>query len=253
MASYWQVLVFSFIGSMVAFTCTFLLIRQKNTANILASYATPFAAGTLLAAVFFDLLPESIAESSVQKAMISAITGLLVFFYLEHFLRWFHHHHEHSDSHDSAPKTLIVIGDIIHNALDGVVIAAAFLVSLPAGVIAVFAIAAHEVPQELGNIGLLLNHGMSRKNAMIINGLSVVSTVMAAIIVFTIGNIKQIPLGILLGISAGFLLYIATSDVIPMVHKQSKKSGIISIKPFLLLIGVLLIGTVIVFSKKIAG
>jgi zinc and cadmium transporter len=237
---------------MVAFTSAYLLIRNKSTAKLLASFATPFAAGALLAAVFFDLLPESIAESSSSKAMMSVITGLVLFFYLERFLRWFHHHHEHNDSKDIAPKSLIVIGDAIHNALDGVVIAAAFLVSVPAGIIAVFAIAAHEVPQEIGNIGLLLGRGMSRKNAMVVNALSVISTVLAAAAVFALGNIQDIPLGILLGISAGFLLYIATSDVIPLVHKQSKADNIFDIRPFLLLVGILIVGIVIYISRNFA-
>jgi len=251
MVSHAEVFIYSLAGSMLAFICAFLLINHKKSARLLAAYATPFAAGALLAAVFFDLLPESIAQSTVDKAMMGTIIGLVTFFYLERFLRWFHHHHEHQDSHDIAPKSLIIIGDAMHNALDGVVIAAAFLVSLPAGLVAVFAIAAHEVPQEIGNIGLLLGRGLSRRNAMIVNAVSVISTVSTAVIVFALGNVQELPLGFLLGISAGFLLYIAASDVIPLVHKQTKDGDILDFRPLLLLVGVLIIGLVILISRSI--
>lgn len=251
MATYLQVLIYSFVGSMFAFSGACLLIAQKTSAKTLASYVTPFAAGALLAAVFFDLIPESINESSVNMAMVSTLSGLIIFFYLERFLRWFHHHHEHQDSKDIAPKSLIVIGDLIHNSLDGVVVAAGFLVSVPAGIIAVFAIAAHEIPQEIGNIGLLLGRGMSKKYAMLVNGLSVVSTVLTALIVFTLGSVNDLPLGVLLGISAGFLLYIATSDVIPLVHKQSTAKKLYDLKPFLLIVGVLVVGLVIYISRNL--
>jgi len=235
---------------MFAFTSAYLLISRKKTAKVLAAYATPFAAGALLAAVFFDLLPESINESSVDKAMLGAIIGLISFFYLERFLRWFHHHHVHEGDKDVAPNSLIIIGDTIHNALDGVVIAAAFLVSVPAGIVAVFAIAAHEVPQEIGNIGLLLAKGLSRKKAMLVNLMSVVSTVIAAVVVYSIGSTESLPLGFLLGISAGFLLYIATSDAIPLVHQEGRDDKILDFKPILLLVGVLFVAIVIMISSK---
>jgi zinc and cadmium transporter len=249
MASYLDIFIFSFVGSMFAFTSALLFIAHKKTAKILATYATPFAAGALLAAVFFDLLPEAISESSVDRAMLGTIIGLITFFYLERFLRWFHHH-EHSNINNLAPKSLVVVGDTIHNALDGVVIASAFLVSIPAGLVAVVAIAAHEVPNEIGNIGYLLSRGMSRKNAIIVDALSVISTVTMALVIYVIGSTKNLPLGLLLSISAGFLLYIAASDMIPLVHRESK-NNILDIRPLLLLIGVLIVGFIIIVTKSL--
>jgi zinc and cadmium transporter len=179
--------------------------------------------------------------------------GLISFFYLERFLRWFHHHHVHEGDKDVAPNSLIIIGDTIHNALDGVIIAAAFLVSVPAGIVAVFAIAAHEVPQEIGNIGLLLAKGLSRKKAMLVNLMSVISTVITAVVVYSIGSTESLPLGFLLGISAGFLLYIATSDVIPLVHQEARDDKILDFKPVLLLVGVLFVAIVIMISSKLTS
>lgn len=250
MATYWQVIVFSLLGSVVSLTGGILLLSKKSTAKALADYATPFAAGALLAAVFFDLLPEGIAESDVETVLFYTLLGLIIFFLLERFLRWFHHHHEHIDSQDSATNSLIIIGDTIHNALDGIVIAAAFLINVPTGIITTLAVAAHEIPQEIGDFGLLLAHKMSRKNVLIVNFTSALATVMAATITFSLGNADKLPLGALFGLSAGFLLYIATSDIIPSIHQQTKNKGIFDVRPILLILGVVVVYIFILIAEK---
>jgi zinc and cadmium transporter len=236
------VIVFSLIGGLFSLIGGIFLLSNKRFAKKLAKFATPFAAGALLSAVFLDLLPEGIAESTAETVLTAALIGLLIFFFLERFLRWFHHHHDHgSDSKIESSKSLIIIGDTLHNALDGVVIASAFLISVPVGIVTTIAVAAHEIPQEIGDFGLLLSKGMSRKKVLLANVFSALATTVFAVITFALGSADKLPIGILLGVSAGFLLYIAASDIIPTIHEDSEDKNLFDIRPFLLLAGVFVV------------
>lgn len=238
------VIIFSLIGGLFSLIGGALLLSRKKFAEKLAKYATPFAAGALLAAVFLDLLPEGIAESTAESVLTAALIGMLIFFFFERFLRWFHHHHEHKglDPANESSKSLIILGDTMHNALDGVAIAAAFLVSVPVGIVTTIAVAAHEIPQEIGDFGLLLAKGMSRKNVLLANAASALATTVFAVITYALGSSDKLPIGALLGISAGFLLYIAASDIIPSIHEEVSNDKIFDIRPILLLVGVLVVG-----------
>lgn len=244
------VIIFSLIGGLFSLIGGALLLGRKETAQALAKYATPFAAGALLSAVFLDLLPEGLVESESTVVLTATLVGFLCFFFLERFLRWFHHHHDHgADAKDQSSKSLIIVGDTLHNALDGVAIAAAFLVSVPAGIVTTIAVAAHEIPQEIGDFGLLLSKGMKRKNVLIVNALSALATTAMAVIVYALGSSDVLPIGALLGLSAGFLLYIAASDVIPSIHESVADHKLFDVRPILLLVGVV---TVAVFIE-VAG
>ncbi len=216
------------------------MLSRKRVAESLAEYATPFAAGALLAAVFLDLLKDGLEVSSADTVLLAALTGVVLFFYAERFLHWFHHHHQH-EGRDPA-TSLIIVGDTVHNALDGVAIAAAFLISVPTGIVTTIAVAAHEVPQEVGDFGLLLGKGMSRAKVLWVNITSALATTIMAVITFALGSEDKLPNGWLIGISAGFLLYIASSDIIPEIHESSPKQKLFTIKPLLLLAGVVVVG-----------
>jgi len=247
MATLTQVILFSLIGGLFSLIGGLLLLSTKTLARRLALYAVPFAAGALLAAVFLDLLPEGIEAAGAGSVMAAALIGALLFFLAEYFLRWFHHHHDHDDSDRHRPISLIIIGDTIHNALDGVVIASAFLISVPTGIITTIAVAAHEVPQEIGDMGLLLSRGLSRTKVVVLSVLSSLATVLAAVFTFSLGSADKLPLGVLLGLSAGFLLYIAMSDIIPTIHQQAAKKRF-SWQPVLLVLGVAVVGLAINLS-----
>lgn len=240
MATYWHVIFFALIGGLFSLIGGLLMLSRKKTASILAEYATPLAAGALIAAVFLDLLPDGLEEAETSLVLMSALAGIVVFFYAERFLHWFHHHHQHEGA-DPA-KSLIITGDIVHNALDGIAIAAAFLISVPTGIVTTIAVAAHEIPQEIGEFGVLLSKGMSRAKVLAVNVLSTLATVVAAVLTFTLGSADVLPLGVLLGLSAGFLLYIAMSDIIPTIHEQTQKNKLLDARPLLLLVGVLVVG-----------
>lgn len=242
MANYGHILVFSLVGGLVSLIGGVILLSRRNWAEKMAMYATPFAAGALLSAVFLDLLHEGVELAEPYTVMLSALIGVITFFMAERFLHWFHHHHEHNGQRGQADPTasLVIVGDIMHNILDGVAIAASFLVSVPTGIITTLAVAAHEIPQEIGDFGLLLNKGLSRKKVLLINIFSALATTVAALVTFWLGSAQSLPTGVLLGLSAGFLLYIAASDIIPSIHEEAK-NRLLDIRPFLLVAGAVLV------------
>ena len=248
------IILFSLIGGLFSLVGGLILVRNKQSAIIMAKYATPFAAGALLAAVFLDLLPEGIAVSHANTVMIAALAGIILFFFAERFLRWFHHHHQ-DDELDSKSKytatvPMIIVGDTIHNALDGAVIAAAFLVSVPAGIVTTIAIAAHEIPQEIGDFGLLLHKGLTKSKVIWANVLSAIATILMALITYFVGSTEQLPMGILIGVSSGFLLYIAMSDIIPELHEHASDKKLIEWQPILLVFGVIVVAGMIQLAGK---
>lgn len=241
MSDYLIVIFFSLIGGLFSLLGGILLLRSKEGAEKIAFYAVPFAAGALLAAVFIDLLPEGAEKSEGKAVFIATLAGVLIFFIAERFLRWFHHHHEDDKTHDPS-TSLIIAGDTVHNVLDGVAIAAAFLISVPTGIVTTFAVAAHEIPQEIGDFGILIAKGMKRRKVLLANGLSALATTVAAIITYALGSDDKLPLGLLLGLSAGFLLYIALSDLIPTIHSKTDDSKLLQVQTLLLVIGVITVG-----------
>lgn len=242
MANYGHIIFFSLIGGVFSLAGAFLLLGHKKTADKLAAYATPFAAGALLSAVFLDLLRDGLEIAAADTVLTATMVGILLFFFAERFLRWFHHHHQHEG--DPSLK-LIIAGDTIHNALDGVAIASAFLISVPTGIVTTIAVAAHEIPQEIGDAGLMLAKGMKRRRVMWVNFVSALATTAAALVTFALGSADKLPLGVLFGLSAGFLLYIATSDLIPTIHEKARNKRPFELQPLLLLLGVLIVGLAI--------
>lgn len=245
MATYWHVIFFSLIGGVFSLIGGALLLSRQKTAEGLAKYATPFAAGALLAAVFLDLLTDGLEASSTETVMWSVLCGIVLFFYLERFLRWFHHHHTHEGEQNDHRTGMIIIGDTLHNALDGVAIAASFLISVPTGIVTTLAVAAHEIPQEVGDFGLLLSRGMSRKRVLFVNFCSALATVVMAVITFALGSGDRLPLGVLIGLSAGFLLYIAMSDLIPSIHESAPKKKLFDWRPVLFVAGIIIVAVAI--------
>ena len=243
MSSLAEVIFYSLIGGAFSLVGGFLLLSDKKRALKLAAYATPFAAGALLAAAFFDLLPEAGHQGDSERALTFTLIGILGFFLLERFLRVFHHHHEHDkkDKKSDPTSSLIVIGDTLHNFVDGIAIAAGFLIDSSTGIVVTAAVAAHEIPQEIGDFGLLLKKGMSRKNVMLVNLVSALATTVAAVIFYQLGSSNDISLDVVLGLVAGFFIYIAVSDIIPSIHAKEDKQ-IAGPQTLLLLVGVVVVG-----------
>ncbi|MCL2280631.1 ZIP family metal transporter [Candidatus Saccharibacteria bacterium] len=239
------VILFSFIGGIFSLIGGILLLIKKSWSRIFARYATPFAAGALLAAAFIDLLPEAIeGGSDSRRVMIYTLIGLLFFFLLESVVRWFHNHTDKGKKINPI-LPLIVIGDSVHNFIDGLAIAAGFLISPGSGIIVTLAVAAHEIPQEIGDFGLMLDIGVDRVRVLLINLMSSAATVIAAVIFFVLGNAYDVSLTPMLGIVAGFFIYIAATDIIPTLHEEKIKKEVLK-KAACLLFGVILVGFAII-------
>lgn len=243
------IIIFSLIGGLLSLSLASLLLLNKKVATKFAQYGMPFAAGALLAAVFLDLLPEGAENGDTETIFIAALVGILLFFFAERFIRWFHHHHQHKKGDPAVP--LLIIGDSVHNILDGIAIAAAFLISIPTGIITTLAIAAHEIPQEVGEFGVLLGKGMRRGRVILVNILSSLMATAAAIATYFLGQTNTLPIGVIFGISAGFLLYVALSDIIPALHENHNKKRLFDWQPLLLLVGVVVVGVATYFVHSL--
>jgi zinc and cadmium transporter len=236
------IIIFSLIGGLLSLSLAMMLLLNKKLSQSFAKHAMPFAAGALLAAVFLDLFAEGLEQNSPDTIMMAALIGILLFFMAERFIRWFHHHHQHGQKSPAVP--LLIIGDTVHNLLDGVAIAAAFMISIPTGIITTLAVAAHEIPQEVGEFGILLSKGLSRRRVIFINIFSSLIATAAAIATYFIGQTETLPLGVVFGLSAGFLLYVALSDIIPSLHENHNKKTLFDWEPVFLILGAVVVGVV---------
>lgn len=238
------IIVFTLIGSIVSLIGGILLLIQKKFALSISHYLSSFAAGALLSAAFFDLLPEAaeyMEDSGIDINLpLWVLIGILTFFLLERFI---HHHHDHVNIHPEEKKSvipLVIIGDTLHNFTDGMAIAATFLISIPLGIVTSLAVAAHEIPQEIGDFGLMLNKGLARKKVLLINIFSSLAALAGAVLVYLYhGNLERL-LPIILALTSGFFIYIALANLIPEIHNRDNQK-VAFWETIMLLVGVLVV------------
>lgn len=239
------ILLLTFLGSIAALIGGLLLVARKNFALKVSHYLSAFAAGTFLGAAFFDLLPEAAHEAEELGINIFfwTLIGISLFFLVERFIHWFHHHEEGAHEHEkesSATVPLIITGDTVHNFVDGIVIAGTFLVNPSLGVVTTFAVMAHEIPQEIADFGLLLHKGLSRMKVVLLNILSATAAFLGALLAYFTGGLFQESIPLFLALIAGFFIYIATSDLIPEIHYE-KNTRAAFVKTLLLFLGIAVI------------
>src|SRR3989344_792967 len=238
------ILFYTFLGSIAALIGGIVLLAREKLALKISHFLASFAAGVLLGAAFFDLLPEAAHEGEKLgiNIFLWALLGIIFFFLLERFIHWYHHHEEHHQEHEESKTTipLIVFGDTMHNFIDGVVIAATFMVNAPLGIVTAFSVFAHELPQEIGDFGLLLHKGLKREKIIMVNLISAAAAFAGAILTYSLGNVLESHLPKLLALTAGFFIYIAASDLIPEIHHERRRKHAV-FETVLLLLGVLLI------------
>jgi len=177
-----------------------------------------FSAGAMIGSAFLHLIPEGLEEGNPQRVFFYVILGFTLFFLLEKYLYWRHCHDEICEIH---PFTYLnLIGDGFHNFLDGMVIAASFLVSIKLGLVTTVAVILHEIPQELGDFGVLIYGGFTKTKALFFNLLSALTAVVGAIVGFFISSTTANFSYFILPLTAGGFIYIASSDLIPELHKE---------------------------------
>jgi zinc and cadmium transporter len=224
-----QALIATFGVSLISFTGILFAFSKRWTERS-EMLLLSFAAGVLLATVFLDLLPEAVARSAGNGAIFSAALGAMIgFFFLERFLHGFHVHEE---SRAVASRYMILIGDGVHNFVDGVVIAASFLASPALGVTTTFAVIAHEIPQEIADYGILVRGKLTPRRALLMNFLSGLTALVGVLLCFSFKETVESHLGWFLTATAGMFIYVAASDLIPELHEPKHRKQWIYTAPF---------------------
>ena len=242
------IVLFTAVGGIAsaAFAGLFLLLPEKTGLRMLPHFVS-FATGALIGAALLGLLPEAmqtVGPGGAHAIGAALVVGLGVFFIIEKLVLWRHahshngpesehgdahdhngHDHDHSHGHDhgrdGAAGVLVLIGDSIHNALDGILIAAAFLTNVPLGLVTTLAVAAHEIPHRVGDFALLLHAGMSRPRAMFLNMATGLASVLGGIVAYFGLNKAQEALPYALALAAAGFLYIAVAGLIPGLHRRA--------------------------------
>jgi len=231
------ILFATFLVSLLSFIGVLFLSLNDKLLNKILFILVAFASGALLGAAFLDLLPESLALGS-EEAFVFVLLGMMLFFVIEKFLRWRHCHDGKCDIH--AFTYLNLIGDGIHNWIDGMVIAATFLTSIELGVVTTLAVVAHEIPQEIGDFGILVYGGFKKTKALFYNFISALTAILGAIFTYYLTQYTEHLVALLLPLAAGGFVYIAATDLLPELHKREKMKE--SVVQFIFLsLGILLV------------
>ncbi len=215
----------SFGGLLTA--SAFLLLGDGLRARVVP-WAISYAVGTLLGVALLALLPEALEHLPPTAALGTLLGGVLTFFLLEKLVLWRHCHdgdgHE-CEVHTSSAASLVIIGDAFHTFVDGAIIAAAVVTSIPLGITTALAVAAHEIPQEVGDVAILLRAGYSRARALTLNILAGLGGVLGAVAMLMASQTVPLALPYVLAFAAGNFLYIAMADLIPDLHRGNVEGG----------------------------
>ena len=204
---------------------TFLLLGDSLRARIVP-WAISYAVGTLLGAALLALLPEALESIPPTNALGTLLGGVLTFFVLEKLVLWRHCHDGHEcEVHTTSAASLVIVGDAFHTFVDGAIIAAAVLTSIPLGITTALAVAAHEIPQEVGDVAILLRAGYSRSRALLLNILSALGGVLGAGGMLLASQTLPNALPYVLAFAGGAFLYVAMSDLIPDLHRGKVDGG----------------------------
>jgi len=236
------VLISSLITSFISLIgISFFLFFKKNDKIIF--YWISFAAGVILGSVFLRMLPEITHEESISnlKLYTFVLTGIISYFLIEKFLRWVHCHKETNELHVHPVGIMNLFGDGIHNFLDGVAIGISYHINIHIGILTTLMIILHEVPQEIGDFGMLLYAGFTQRKALFWNFISALSAVIGSIGGYIFGNfMSHSTILIIMAFVGGGFLYIAMSDIVPELHKtNTTKEALIQTITILLGIGII--------------
>jgi len=212
------------LGGLLA-ASTFLLLGDELRLKIVP-WAISYAVGTLLGVALLALLPQALAQLPAPTALGTLLGGVLVFFLLEKLVLWRHCHDSNEcEVHTSSAASLVIVGDAFHTFVDGAVIAAAVLTSIPLGITTALAVATHEIPQEVGDVAILLRAGFSKWRAFTLNLLSGLGGVLGAVCMLAASHTLPSALPYVLAFAAGSFLYVAMSDLIPDLHRGGLEGG----------------------------
>ncbi len=238
METLFLILLNTFFVSAVAFVGILTLILKKKLLEKILLFFVSLSAGALIGGAFLHLLPEATEKFTKISAFVYVVTGFALFFLIEKILHWRHCHEAKCPVHSFAYMNLL--GDAIHNFIDGLIIAASFFVNIPLGITTTLIIALHEIPQELGDFGVLIYGGFNKVKALLLNYICALAAMIGGTIGYFLSGYVESFVTFLLPIAAGGFIYIAASDLIPEIRKEAKIiNSLISFLIFIL--GILII------------
>jgi len=219
MNSFTWICVSGILMSLIALTGSIVLVLKENTINRIMLPLVALAAGSLIGGAFFHLIPEAVVQFADPLTVFALVAaGFAVFMALEQFMHW-HHCHKKTERQEAPVTILILVADGLHNFIGGLSIGSVFLIDTRLGMTAWLAAAAHEVPQELGDFGVLVQGGWNRKKALLFNLLSGLTFLLGGLVVYFASTGFQLNTMYLVPFGAGNFLYIAASDLIPQINK----------------------------------
>jgi len=217
MNTLFYILASTIIVSLISLVGIFSLSFKDAVLKKILLVLVGLSAGALLGGAFFDLIPEAMKLSS--SAPVFIVAGIVLFFMLERYLYW-HHCHEGKKCDVHMFTYLSLVGDSVHNFIDGVIIAVSFLVSIPLGIVTSIAIIAHEIPQELGDFAILVYGGFKKSKALLFNFLTALTCILGALLAYLAASVAKDLISVLIPFAAGGFIYIAASDLIPELHRE---------------------------------
>jgi zinc and cadmium transporter len=230
------ILASTFLVSLISLIGIFTFLVQEKLLQRILFYLIGFSAGALIGGAFLHILPEVLEKVNSTTVFYNLILGIVLFFLMERYFFWRHCHDGICEVHSFTYLNLI--GDGVHNFLDGMIIAASFTVSIKIGVVTTLAVIFHEIPQELGDFGVLVYGGFSKTKALIFNFISALMAMLGALLGYFLSGAASHFSNFILPLTAGGFIYIATSDLIPELHKESNlKKSTLAFIAFLLGIG----------------
>ena len=230
------------VVSLISLVGIFAISLSQEKLNKILIYFVSFSAGTLLGDAFIHLIPESYARNGngifVSMAILS---GIAIFFILEKFVHWRHCHKVACENHPHPFSYVILTGDTVHNLIDGLIIGASYMISIPIGIATTLAVIFHEIPQEVGDFGSLVYGGFSRKRALLLNFMTALSAILGVLIVLILGENEKV-VNFLIPFAAGGFIYVASADLIPELHKHTEiKKSFWQLVTFILGIGLMVV------------
>jgi zinc and cadmium transporter len=236
------IMISTFIISLISFIGIFTLALKDKLLDKIVLLLVSLSAGALMGGAFLHLLPESVELSESLDIFLFVLVGFALFFLIEKVLHWRHCHKGECQIHTFTYMNLI--GDSIHNFIDGLIMATSFVISIPLGMTTTIAIALHEIPQEIGDFGVLIYGGFTKKKALTLNFLTALTAVLGGLIGFFISNIVENIKLFILPFAAGGFLYIAASDLIPEIRKET------SLKKSMIYFGIFIVGIFIMYAVR---
>jgi zinc and cadmium transporter len=237
------ILLATFIVSLISFVGVVCLALKENILNKILLVLIGLSAGALMGGAFLHLLPEAVEKSTGLSVYLFVLIGFILFFLIEKVLHWRHCHKGECDVHTFQYMNLV--GDSIHNFIDGMIMAASFVVSIPLGITTTIAISTHEIPQEIGDFGVLLYGGFSKRKAITMNFIVALTAVLGGIVGYFVSSLIDNIVIFILPFAAGGFIYIAATDLVPEIRKE------LDMKKYMATLFVFICGILIMWVTKI--